>query len=198
MFKSAFYAAPQLDISMFRNHSSTIAGKDQTPKTSDATNYIYGSLDSSYAGSLVAKFGFENKMNLGIFRTPFSVYGFGGGTSGLTTYRSANSQSFGLKYGFGAEIFVSKQLAIFGEMFWINFLKQNINYATTASYDFANNSSDTVGSYINSQTGTTVTLDNAQYGADTKNLSIKYADFNQVIDTSSIKYTTNESFANTS
>ena len=203
MFKSAFYAAPQLDISMFRNSSSTISGKNPT-KADDTTTYTYGNLDSSYAGSLVAKIGFENKLNLGFFRTPFSIYGFGGGTSGMTAYRSTNSQSFGLKYGFGAEIFVSKKLAIFGEMFWVNFMKQNINYATTASYDFANrssstyNPSDTVPQYINSQLGTTVTLDNAQYGVDTKNLSIKYAQLNQVIDVDSIKYTTTEKFANQS
>ena len=228
MFKSAFYAAPQLDISMFRNNSSTIS-RNENITTKDVftglipvTNNVkvtYGNLDSSYAGSLVAKFGFENKLNLGIFRTPFSIYGFGGGTSGLTTYRSANSQSFGLKYGFGAEIFVSKKLAIFGEMFWIDFLKQNINYSQTSNYNMSDNTlidpvTDALGitatqfdwgtfidtaaprMYINSQLGTTVTLDNAQYGADTKNLSIKYADFNQVIDTSSIKYTTKETFAN--
>ena len=203
MFKSAFYAAPQLDISMFRNSSSEISGKNPT-KAEDENTYTYGNLDSSYAGSLVAKIGFENKLNLGFVRTPFSIYGFGGGTSGLTTYRSANSQSFGFKYGFGAEIFVSKKLALFGEMFWVNFMKQTVNYATTGSYDFANrssstyNPSDTVPQYINSQLGTTVTLDNSQYGVDTKNLSIKYANLNQVIDVNSIKYTTAEKFSNQS
>ncbi len=196
MFKSAFYAAPQLDISMFRNISSTtIKGKDQTLNTSDKTQYIYGNIDSSLAGSLVAKVGFENKVDLGIFRTPFSIYGFGGGTSALTKYRSANSQSLGLKYGFGAEIFVSKQLAIFGEMFWINFLKQNINHSETNGYT----PSDSVNQYINRSVGTTVNFNNGvaqDLTAKTSPLSIKYADLNQVIDVDSIKYTTNESFTN--
>jgi|GEM_PF-4014166 len=195
MFKSAFYAAPQLDISMFRNNSSTIEGKDQTLNTSDTKKYIYGNIDSSLAGSLVAKFGFENKVDLGIFRTPFSIYGFGGGTSALTKYRSANSQSFGLKYGFGAEIFVSKQLAIFGEMFWINFLKQNINHSETNGYT----PSDSVNKYINRSVGTDVTFHNgAKFDETSKTptIKIKYANLNEVIDVDSIKYTTNESFSN--
>ena len=205
LFKSSFFTAPQIDISMFRNTDSTMSGKhpeDTAPTTAATKIYTYGNLDSSYAGSLVAKFGFENKLSLGTFKIPFSIYGFGGGTSALSTYRNTKSQAFGAKFGFGTEIFVSKNLAFFGEMFWIKFLKQNINYSVTNGYDtsVANGAilGNSVANYINRQSGTTVTLDDAQIGQDTKNISIQYADLNQVIDAKSIKYTTTESFSNTS
>ena len=190
LFKSSFYTAPQLDISLFRNSKSTISGKR------DGTNYTYGNIDSSYAGSLVAKLGFENKFVVGSTNIPFSIYGFGGGTSSVMQYRDTSSQSFGLKYGFGAEVFVSKNMAIFGEMFQINLLKQNIDYSSTNTYK-GDNQSNRAAQYIRSQRGTTVTLDNAQYGQDTKNLSIKYADLNQVIDAQNITYKTTEKFENT-
>jgi hypothetical protein len=186
MFKSSFFTAPQFDISMFRNANSLMTGVISGQK------YTYGNLDSSYAGSLVGKIGFENKLSLGRIKIPFSIYGFGGGTSALTTYREAKSQSFGVKYGIGAEVFISKQISLFGEMFRIDFLKQNINYLTSYSDYIASNA---VKSYVNGQYGTEVVIDNSQTAlSDNKNITVKYADLNQVLDIDNITYKTTEKF----
>jgi len=133
-FNSSSFIAPQIDLSYFNSKPSRTLYTDSTSTsfstTQDATHtnkLTKDFFDASYAAGLTTRMGLELEAHLGSIQIPFSVYGLFGGVGTQRQYENAKFKSFGLKYGAGGEIFLSRNLAFFGEFYQIDFLNTNVS-----------------------------------------------------------------------
>jgi hypothetical protein len=191
-FQSSWFLAPQVDVSYFKGNNQNSAayansGKTDFNLTSDSTHtqkITYDSIDLSFSTSMVAKIGLENHLFFGASKVPFSIYGLVGGASSMRKYKSVQANNLGLKYGFGGEVFLSKKLAFFAEVFQIQFLQQKVE--SSASYSYTTSADN------NTNTGGSITLTNGGTGANLKSTTINYASLEQAV--GNIKYKTDEAF----
>jgi hypothetical protein len=133
-YNSSSFIAPQIDFSYFNAKPSRTFYANSTSTsfstTQDATHTNKSTkdfFDASYAAGLTTRMGLELKAHFGSVQVPFSVYGLFGGVGTQRNYENAKFKSFGLKYGAGGEIFVSRNLAVFGEFYQIDFLNTNVS-----------------------------------------------------------------------
>ena len=104
--KGIFFVSPQIDYSSFGSNSSPL-------KTS--------------ALSMVAKFGAS--------ASKASIYGFGGYSSISNSSNGSTPNINGLKYGFGTEFSLSKNISLFAELFQIDLQSntQSVSYSASNS-----------------------------------------------------------------
>jgi hypothetical protein len=93
-----------------------------------------------------------------------------------------------LKYGFGGEVFLSKKLAFFAEVFQIQFLEQKVE--SSASYSYT--TSNATQAIYNANTGGSITLTNGGTGTELKSTKINYASLEQAL--GNVKYKVDEAF----
>ncbi|MFT4967891.1 MAG: hypothetical protein ACI9CD_000907 [Candidatus Deianiraeaceae bacterium] len=195
-FQSRWFISPQLDLTYYNNSSQKTAytntAKSTFQKTSDTTHITKitrNSLDLSLSTSIVAKIGYERQFLFGTTKLPLNIYGLIGGSSSMRKYHDVRANNLGLKYGVGGEIFLSKHLALFGELYQISFIDQNID--STNTHPQTTSASLTAATTAN--TGNTITVTNSQTGAGDKSFNIQYPSLAQSINNNG--YTVKEGFA---
>ena len=195
-FQSSWFLAPQVDISYFKGNDQSAAAYANSNKTSfslasDSTHtqkITHDSLDLSFSTSMIAKIGVENHLFFGTSKLPFSIYGLVGGTSSMRKYKSVQANNLGLKYGVGGEVFLSKKLAFFAEVFQIQFLEQKVE--SSASYSYTTSSA--TQAIYNANTGGSITLTNGGTGTNLKSTTVNYASLEQSL--GNVKYKVIENF----
>lgn len=171
-FRSMFFIAPQIDLTRYKDNGSTnTAYYNSTTQTmsstqdGSSTQVSYSDLDLSYTASLIFKIGFEQRFWLAGHRIPFSLYGLFGASSSFRNINSIRDNAFGFKYGVGSEIFISSQVALFGEFYQIQYISQNHTFNSTQNY---------TGNAFSTTNGFTANLSNGGTGANEKLLTLRY------------------------
>jgi hypothetical protein len=174
-FRSPFFISPQIDLTYYKNNTGTnTAYMDKatqvislTPST-NSQEMSYSSLDLSYTASLVFKLGFEQRFWLFGMKIPFSLYALLGSASSFRNINTIRDNAFGLKYGFGGEVFLSERIALFAEFYQIQYVTQNYIFENTRKYTGNAFSTDNIS--LNITNGGTKTL-TVNYPSDKQSLT---------------------------
>lgn len=205
-FKSSFFVAPQVDVSFFDNPSSQESGlfasdslsaytnKDLTSfssnQTSQNTQKIqHHNLSTNFIASMVGKLGFEDYFIFENAKINYSLYGLLGGATGFRGYRDEKATNLGLKFGFGGEVFLRKNLALFAEWYQVQFSNLNIDIEESRSVNYTSEMNTTLANAI----GATVQLTNGGTGTSEKTATINYASLKNIIN-QNLTYQNREAF----